>query len=151
MRKYIKYIFPILCVLIVGITFYMLFDIQNKVEEKYYQFDNVVVNNNVDEDGFLIIDDDTSNTVEDTNTVEETNTVEKEEIAEKDDAYAKTKLDQAINLVKKAWGEDNSVYFTNEGVSSDGIYTVAARDKVSTAVKNYFKVNLETKKVEVDY
>lgn len=158
MRKYLKYIVPIVCVLVVIVTFYMIFDIKSKVDEQYYNTDNIVVDENEVEDENVV---EVENTVEDENVVEEntlpqdTNTVEntlsKEEVSEEEDSYSTKKLDEAKALVKKAWGDDDTVYFTNEGLNSEGLYMVAARDKTSTAVKNYFKVNLDTKKVQVDY
>lgn len=156
MRKSLKIIVPIICVIVVIITFWMIFDIRDRVEEVNYGTNDIEVNkvveseeveeNVVEEDNTVV--EETANTT--TNTVLDTNTVN-EEVSTDDDVYSKNKLDQAKNLVQKAWGEDDKVYFTNEGINSDGLYMVAARDKTSTAVKNYFTVNLETKKVQVDY
>lgn len=156
MRKYFTIIVPLICVAVLAITFYMIFDIKGKVEEENYGTENIEVNE-VEED--LIIDEqniiDQNTVVEEENEIpEETNTVNntivKEEVSE-EDRYSKTKLDEAITLVKDAWGEDDTVYFTNEGLNSEGLYIVAARDKTSTAVKNYFKVNLDNKNVKIDY
>lgn len=155
MKKGVKIAVPIICVLVVGITFYMIFDINKKVEEVNNNVNNVEEQN--------VIEDDENTEVEQNNVVEESkleNTTSnetevdpnnKEEVSEEEDAYANSKLDEAKYLVKKAWGDDDTVYFTTEGVSSEGIYLVAAREKSTTNVRNYFKVNLETKKVEVDY
>lgn len=158
MNKKVKIAVPIVCVLVVGITFYMIFDIKNKVEKINYDTNDIVVENTVEEN---IIDEE--NTVNEENTIandvsKENTTIENvvtqsgsEEVSEEEDAYSTKKLDEAKYLVKKAWGDDDTVYFTTEGVSSEGLYLVAAREKSTTNVKNYFKVNLETKKVEVDY
>ena len=62
----------------------------------------------------------------------------------------KTNEEKAIELVSAEWGEDSSVYYSNEGQSS-GNYIVAVRDKSTTAVKMFYKVDLENKKVEVDW
>ena len=158
MNKKVKIAVPIVCVLVVGITFYMIFDIKNKVEKINYDTNNIEAENTVEEN---IIDDenivDEKNTV--TNETSKENTVanntvaqpSSEEVSEEDDAYSTKKLDEAKYLVKKAWGDDDTVYFTTEGVNSEGLYLVAAREKSTTNVKNYFKVNLETKDVDVDY
>lgn len=159
MRKYLKFIVPIVCVLVVIVTFYMIFDIRSKIEEKNYNTDNISVDENEVSEENIVEEENTvseENTIAEENTVsKETNTVEntssKEEVSEEEDTYSTKKLDEAKALVKKAWGEDDTVYFTNEGLNSEGLYMVAARDKTSTAVKNYFKVNLDTKKVQVDY
>ena len=155
MNKKLKIAIPIVCVLVVVITYWMIFDIKKKVNNMNEQdLNNTEMQNTVDE-----------NTIEEDNTVEEENIVNtaestannentnssSEEIAEKDDVYATNKFDEAKYLVKKAWGDDDTVYFTNEGVTSEGLYIVAAREKSTTNVRNYFKVNIETKDVDVDY
>lgn len=61
------------------------------------------------------------------------------------------KKQQAIALVEEKWGEDNTVTFRCDSVSSDGEYIIAVISKQTASVKNYFKVNLSTKTVEVDY
>lgn len=58
---------------------------------------------------------------------------------------------EAIELVKKTWGEDSSVTFRCDSVSPDGKYIVAVVSLDTASVKNYFKVDLNTKTVEVDY
>ena len=157
MRKYLYFIVPIICVIVVIITFYMIFDIKNKVEEANYGTENIQVNEIEEEiieenivEQNIVIDNENTNITDSATNTSNSNTT-KEEISEEDDSYSKKKLDEAISLVQKAWGEDNTVYFTNEGLNSEGVYMVAARDKTSTAVKNYFKVDLENKKVQVDY
>ena len=159
MNKKLKIIVPLVCVLVVIIAFYMIFDIKGKIEEKDYGTNDIVVNNTVEAEN--IVEENTvleENVVEENNVEMENTAVKskpqdngKEEISEEDDLYSNSKLDQARDLVKKAWGDDDSVYFTTEGVNADGLYMVAVREKSSTSVKNYFKVNLETKKVEIDY
>ncbi|MBR3697175.1 MAG: hypothetical protein IKM97_02755 [Clostridia bacterium] len=154
MKKYLKIIVPLICVLVVFITFFMLFDIKNKVEESYYGTNSIELNEGKDEE-ITKNNNDENTSVENEIVESTTNTVNqnltKEEVLEDEDNYSKSKLDEAKKLVQKEWGEDNTVYFTNEGFNSEGLYMVAVRDKTSTAVKNYFKVNLETKKVMIDY
>lgn len=58
--------------------------------------------------------------------------------------------EKAITLVAKEWGEDSSVYYTNEGISS-GLYIVAVRDKSNTSVKMFYKVDVKNNTVEVDW
>lgn len=155
MKKYLKIIVPLICVLVVFITFFMLFDIKNKVEDSYYGKNSIELNEGKDEE-ITKNNNDENTSVENeivestTNTVNQ-NLTKEEEVLEDEDNYSKSKLDEAKKLVQKEWGEDNTVYFTNEGFNSEGLYMVAVRDKTSTAVKNYFKVNLETKKVMIDY
>lgn len=61
------------------------------------------------------------------------------------------KKQQAINLVKEKWGEDETVTFRCDSVNSKGEYVIAVVSKETAIVKNYFKVNLNTKSVEIDY
>ena len=61
------------------------------------------------------------------------------------------KKQDAIALVKEKWGEDSTVTFRCDSVSSNGEYIIAVVSKESASVKNYFKVNLQTKTVEIDY
>lgn len=61
------------------------------------------------------------------------------------------KKQQAINLVKEKWGDDDTVTFRCDSVNSKGEYVIAVVSKETASVKNYFKVNLNTKTVEIDY
>ena len=58
---------------------------------------------------------------------------------------------EAIALVKEKWGEDSTVTFRCDSVSNNGEYIIAVVSKDTASVKNYFKVDLVTKTVEVDY
>ena len=157
MKKWMKIIVPAICVLIVVITFYMIFDIRKKVDDVNYNTNDIEVENVVEEntvDTNTIVENvvEADNNAVDQNEITDPNADNSgEEVSEENDAYSNSKFSEAENLVKKAWGEDDTVYFTIEGVNSEGLYLVAAREKSTTNVRNYFKVNLETKKVEVDY
>lgn len=157
MKKWMKIIVPAVCVLIVVITFYMIFDIRKKVDDVNYNTNDIEVENVVEEntvDTNTIVENvvEADNNAVDQNEITDPNADNSgEEVSEENDAYSNSKFSEAENLVKKAWGEDDTVYFTIEGVNSEGLYLVAAREKSTTNVRNYFKVNLETKKVEVDY
>lgn len=67
------------------------------------------------------------------------------------DAGTTDKKQEAILLVKEKWGEDDTVTFRCDSVSSNGEYVIAVVSKQTASVKNYFIVNLETKTVEIDY
>lgn len=67
------------------------------------------------------------------------------------DAGTTDRKQDAIALVKEKWGEDNTVTFRCDSVSNNGEYIIAVVSKETASVKNYFKVNLTTKTVEVDY
>lgn len=67
------------------------------------------------------------------------------------DVGTTNKKEEAINLVKKQWGEDNSVTFSCDSITSDGIYIIAVTSKERAVVLNYFRVDLNAKTVTVDY
>ena len=136
----------------------MIFDIRSKVDEQLYNVNDIA--NNVDEN-FVVVDE-VSNEVENvanevttneiSNTTENTQNIVNEIIPEEDiEEGSTTKKQEAIALVKKAWGEDSSVSYRCETVNSNGEYVVAVILKSSGSVKAYFNVNLETQKVEIDY
>lgn len=157
MRKALKFIVPGICILVVAVTFYLMFRLQNEVEEEAYSASNISEDENVVENENVA---NTENVVDDSNTVDNTtnsttsanNVVEEEHVEQEEDStLSTTNQEKAIDLVKDYWGEDNTIYFTNEGVTKEGEYIVAVRQKTSTTVKDYFKVNLESKKVEIYY
>ena len=153
MKKALKFIVPGVCILVVVITFAILFDLQNKVEEVNYGTENIAddmvdeewIENTITEEENILVDNTTI--VENSENVIEDDYVTNPE----EDELSNVNQESATDLVKKYWGEDNTVYFTNEGTNSNGEYIVAVRQKTSTTVKSYFKVNLETKTVEIDY
>ncbi len=161
-KNYKKIIFPIICVLVVIITFMLLFDMQKKASKianakdaNEVNMENVVdntventntVDNTVDEENTAIIEEENTTKIPANATAPQSAVTSGD-----DDKLAENKQKQALELVKQKWGTDSKVYFTNESVKSNGEYIVAVRDKSSTEVKNYFKVNIETGSVEVDY
>ena len=92
-------------------------------------------NNTIDSNENIASDSNTAveantNTTTSNNTSEETNITNPEE--------------KAISIVKKDWGNDPDVYFSVDGVESNGIYLVGVRDKETTYVKYWYSVNLST-------
>ena len=77
---------------------------------------------------------------EENNNVNETEGKEQEKPSTSDNANNSNE-EKAIELVKKEWGEDNSVYFDLAGVTSDGKYRVSVnRD---TKVLAWYIVDIE--------
>ena len=133
----------------------MLYFLISKVEEATSKNDikiqNVIEENEVSEENIVAENEVENEIAEDGNIVVEENIIQDEVVSSDEDRYSENRQKKAIDLVKKHWGEDDTVYFTNEGINSDEEYVVAVRLKPSTAVTNYFKVNIETGKVEIDY
>jgi FtsZ-interacting cell division protein ZipA len=77
---------------------------------------------------------------------------EENNVYEEDSNVGSTdKKQEAINLVKQTWGEDDTVTFSCDSVTSDGKYVIAVSSKTEARVLNYYKVDLTKKTVEVDY
>ena len=134
---------------------------KNKKEETKNENDVTVEN---------VVDDDVENVSNLANEVE-TNTVENEVVEDEEPVVEKVtevkeqgtvyetnsdtgttdRKQDAIALVKEKWGEDSTVTFRCDSVTNSGEYIIAVVSKESASVKNYFKVNLSTKTVEVDY
>ena len=56
----------------------------------------------------------------------------------------KTDTEKAISIVKKDWGDDNSVYFAEDGRTGTGEYIVCVREKETTNALAWYTVNVET-------
>ena len=61
------------------------------------------------------------------------------------------KKQQAIDLVKIKWGEDSTVSFSCDSVEENGEYIIAVTSLETATVRNYFRVNLETKEVTIEF
>lgn len=163
--KKIKIWLPILCIVVVAVTFYMLHDAQNKVNQLQENevgnetqntlqsedviHENSVENANVQNEVINQVQNTVTNTANTTNPTNTTNT--NKPISDAPAIPAVTDQKQkAIELVKKEWGTDNSVDFLFEYINENGEYVVSVKDKATATVKYYFRVNLETKAVELD-
>lgn len=159
MKHYFKFVIPaLICIVVVFITFYMIFDIKSKVEDTYYNSDNILEEQNYtdnSEENLTIeqnntnIDNDIKNKV---TSNDSTQSQTESPISDQNDEEGTTdKKQQAIDLVKAEWGEDNTMSFRCDSVTSNGEYIIAVISKSSATVKNYFKVNLTNKTVEIYY
>lgn len=148
MKKYKKFIFPIICVLVVVITFALLFDLRNKVEEKNYNVNDIEVENIIDEENEIENEVSNTNVV---NEISENNTTNTSAYEEDEEIGSTSKIQEAINLVKEKWGNDNTVTFRCDNIKSNGEYVIAVVSKTSASVKTYFKVNLDKQTVDVVY
>lgn len=120
---------------------------------------NIEENENENEVNNELDNDSIENTIE--NTMIAQNVVENQKLDTKDfsssvyedktEAGTLGKKQEAINLVTEQWGQDDSVTFSCDSITSDGIYIIAVTSKERAVVLNYFRVNLATKTVTVDY
>ncbi len=154
---------PALCVIAVVATFYMIFDMNKKIEEKNYNVDDInnEAENNISNDENSVDNENTnsenvsnsttnsnstnnnsSNNSKNTNTSVSEN---KEPVGNLTDST--DKKEQAINLVKKNWGDDNTVLFDCY-VNSNDEYIVTV-SSTSGKVISYYKVDLEKGQIDL--
>lgn len=159
MNKKIKII--ILIVLIILVCVICFFTFKNNSTEVNISADetNEINTNNVTNETNEIENEVISNEIENTNQeVSTSQPMTPTEIVPSSSVYESNtdvgttnKKQEAIELVKQKWGEDSSVTFRCDSVTTDGEYIIAVVSLESASVRNYFKVNLETKTVTIDY
>lgn len=169
MNKTVKIIFSIICVIVlfIGVVFATFKltskdnNVDNQPEENKIINESIVDEENVVEENVIepenVIDE--NNTVKNTAVVPEnkvdaskpTDVVPSSAVYENSDVGTTDKKEQAINLVKQQWGEDSTVTFRCDSVTSSGEYIIAVVSSETASVKNYFIVNLDKKTVTVDY
>lgn len=94
-------------------------------------FENDVIGNEIENE---VTENVTSNSSkENDNTKNEPDTTEK----------TTSKEEKAIEFAKKKWGSTSGVYFSNEGINSDGRYIVSVRDGKSTSSLAFYLVDVE--------
>jgi hypothetical protein len=148
MKKIVKIGFPIVCVAVVGGTFYLLNRASNKVNENS---ENTL--NEVSE----ISDENISNASNELTELATRNdevysyALETDEKIAENENLEKENKEKAISLVKKKDGERNEkVYYTNEESDDDG-YVVAVRRSSTTEAIIYYFVDVENETVEIYY
>ena len=154
---------PALCVIAVVATFYMIFDMNKKIEEKNYNVDDInneAENNTSNDDNS--VDNENTNSENASNTTANSNSTNnnlnnnskntstsvsenKEPVGNLTDST--DKKEQAINLVKKNWGDDNTVLFDCY-VNSNDEYIVTV-SSTSGKVISYYKVDLEKGQIDL--
>lgn len=115
--------------------------IKNETIENKLENTSVIENKVNEETNTTITEPNTGTAVVPSSVIYETNP----------DAAATDKKQEAIELVKKEWGEDSTVSFRCDHVTENGEYRIAVISKETASVKNYFTVNLQNKTVEVEY
>lgn len=163
MKKF-KYYFlrslPIILIVLIIVTFVMITDMQEKVDEMY--------ENNNDEEVNTVVTNKDNGTVTDTVENEVTNEVLNEiknevvsnvtVIEKSPDTMSNEDREQvvttdnkqkAVDLVKAKYGTGMN-YFC-DSVLASGEFVVAARMQGSTTVSAYYKVNIETGKITLMY
>lgn len=138
MRKIIRIGFPILCVGIILVTFWMLADIKEKAESNKLNTEE-----NSESDAENTIENNVENSIE--NEVED-------KVSNQSSVFAtenEISLNKAIYILEKIVDDEN-IYYTDEGMEEER-YIVAVRDKETTQAKKYYIVDLETGEAEIYY
>lgn len=167
MKKIIKIGFPIVCVAVIGGTFYLLnktLDRVNAMNEdaKSNNITNVIngtsqnllsqnslSNSNVSNVSNLITNK-VSNITNNTNSVSSSTVLVEDQ--EKMEAKKLEDKEKVIELVKKRDGERrDKVYYTHEGTTENGKYIVAVRYEATTEAIIYYEVDLENEIVNIHY
>ena len=162
-EKFLKAL-PIIFVVIVGITFVLIFSMQEKVDEKIYNniTESASNENKIAEDVIIDEDKDVQNVVENTveNIVEnkvknETgkNVVNQNVISEEKYKEISTidNKEKAVKLVKEEYDTGDGTVFFCDSVLNSGEFVVAAKEANSSTISAYYKVDLETEKIDIIY
>lgn len=91
----------------------------------------------------------TTNTTEESKTKNEENEIEEDEDTETQEAPTGTvtsREERAVELVKQAWGEDDSVYFSYQSINNAGKYIVTVNKKDTTVIA-WFEVDVDNELV----
>lgn len=158
-KNKLKVWLPIVCIIVLAIITYVIYNIKNNeseqqqnIDENSQNIETEVKEENIAEENIIIENDEPNeitNTEENTsskNTTSSTNT----QSSTPAQPGITDKKQKAIELVKKEWGEDDTVSYVFDYVNENGEYVIAVKDKSSATVRNYFRVNLETETVELD-
>lgn len=118
----------------------------NTAEENIIEGNNIVEDNNEEEQ--LSNNEEQYNEVE--NDIQTTPIADPEQEVDKQ-TIQKQESDQekAMNIAKKDWGEDSTVYFSFEGVNN-GKYTVAVREMDTTHTVRYYYINIATGTFDIE-
>ena len=168
-EKFLKSL-PIIFVIIVVITFILIFSMQEKVDEKIYNDISESTNNEnkVAEDVLIDeekdIQNETEENVVENNTTEnivenkvknETgkNVVNQNVISEEKYKEISTidNKEKAVKLVKEEYDTGDGTVFFCDSVLNSGEFVVAAKEANSSTISAYYKVDLETEKIDIIY
>jgi len=143
MKKSIIYILIIFILMVMGII--VAVNVNKDSQTKTVSYENVIKNeieNKVDNK----IENKQENTIENEQEIEKNEDITEkkleENIVEDKSDEPKTDLEKAIDIVKEDWGEDNSVYFAQDGQNSKGEYIICVRESDTTNALAWYTVNV---------
>lgn len=136
MKRTIIIIIAVMLVVLVGVI------VGRSINEanNSIQTDSGKIENNVNKVSNTDVDKKMENKPENISSNDVNNTIDNKE----KEPEVKTDLDKAIDLVKKDWGNDNSVYFAQDGKTENGEFIICVRDNATTGARAWYSVNVET-------
>lgn len=138
----------VLVIFVLGLTAYLVYSISSKadsINENNKADENITNNIVTNELNVVAVSENVIETIEPEDEPEISSEVIDEETVkeiEKEKKIEQTQKDKAIDLVKKAWGKDDSVYFYIDEENSNGKYVVSVRDKDTTSVIEWYDVDI---------
>lgn len=94
-----------------------------------------------------------TNNIENENEIKQKNVVEEENKPEEKPQEPENNQkpeEKAKNIVKENWGEDDSVYYSYDGLNSEGKYIICVRDKATTKALYWYYVDIETGAFDIE-
>ena len=140
MVKKILYVIIIIVLIIAGINVAkkILEESKTKPTVTNNIYNEIKQENNVKEE---------NNTLKPENVVEEEN--KQEEKPQELESNQKPE-EKAKNIVKENWGEDDFVYYSYDGINSEGKYIICVRDKATTKALYWYYVDIETGTFDIE-
>lgn len=151
---------PIIFVIVVIVTFVMMFDIKNKIENGEIKGAENTVENKVEE-----VEEKVENVVE--NVVEEkVDEDEEEEDEPEEESTINTNVisdqkreeistidnkEKAVKMVEKKYGTDKNLVYFCDSILKSGEFIVGVKEKNSSTVSAYYKVDLEAETIKLMY
>lgn len=145
MRKVIKIGFPILCVSVIGVTFYLLNNAQKRVNELKENSNSKVT---VEENEVDLIEEDDDDYVEENNITYSVSLEDEKKLEQE----VEDQENKAMELVEEIYARTSNaeVYYTSEGMEDDK-YIIAVRDEETTEAIIYYIVDIVEESVEIYY
>ena len=142
-----KIIVVIICLLLIILLCSTFANNKKDNDENNAIQENTIIPENEIEENII-----TNSDVNENNVVENEVPISNNDVYKEDSDIGTTdKKEEAIELVKATWGEDSTVSFRCDSVTSNGEYIIAVISNETRTVRNDFRVNLENKSVDVDY
>ncbi len=120
---------------------------ENEVIEN--NVDNNVIDNEVDENTEV---ENTTNEITDNQEQTETESTPivdpEQEVGKQTMEKEESNLEKAMNIAKKDWGQDDSVYFAFEGNDGEK-YIISVREKETTYAVRYYMINVDNETFEI--